>query len=206
MSEGRGTHGRTWHAPAGGLYLSFLLRRAIDPQRLTLAIGNAVADVLEVAGAEPQLKWVNDVLVDGSKIAGILVEAESTGDTIDQLRVGIGINVNGTSAAWPQPLNEQSTTLQDVLSAEACIEDLESYLLQTIDTWLRRLETDADAIVTAWRGRDALLGKVIGFDPDGDFCAKVMGKAAGIDDDGRLLIDVDGVIEAHATGCVCSTK
>src|SRR5687767_2126697 len=77
MEAGRGTHGRAWHAPAGGLYLSFVLRGIHDPHLLTLALGNAVAEVLEVAGTDPRLKWVNDVLVDGRKIAGILVEGES---------------------------------------------------------------------------------------------------------------------------------
>ncbi len=203
MEEGRGTHGRTWHAPAGGMYLSFLLRDAIDPQHLTLAIGNAVADVLEVAGAEPQIKWVNDVLVDGKKIAGILVEAQSTGDHVDHVAVGLGINVNGSAADFPHPLNGTATTLEDVLGADSCIPDLQEFLLDSIGLWLDRLRRgDVAGVVEAWRARDALHGQRIGFDPDGDFCAKLVGIAQGIDDAGRLLIDVDGDIQAHITGSV----
>ncbi len=205
MHEGRGTHGRPWHAPEGGLYLSFILRRQSDPRFLTLAIGNAVADVLEVAGAEPRLKWVNDVLVDGKKIAGILVEASSTGSDIDHIIVGLGINLNGDAADWPHPLNGQATTLESILGAEICIEDLETMLLDSLDDWIARVEDDPQHVIATWRDRDALAGKEVGFDPDGDLCAKLVGTAAGIDDDGRLLIHVDGALQAHATGTVFLT-
>ncbi len=203
MGEGRGTHGRAWHAPAGGLYLSLLLRESLDPGMLTMALGNAVADVLEVAGAEPRIKWVNDVVVDDKKIAGILVEAESIGSTIDHIIAGIGINVNGSAAAWPHPLNGQAVTLEDILGAESCMPDLQSFLLDAIDTWLHRLrQGHAHDVLVAWRQRDALLGRRVGIDPDGDFCTKVIGTAAGVDEEGRLLIEVDGETQAHRTGSV----
>lgn len=203
MDDGRGTHGRAWHAPEGGLYLSFLLRDAIDPVHLSLAVGNAVADVLEVAGAEPRMKWVNDVLVDGKKIAGTLIEAESTGDHIDAVLVGIGINVNGHAADFPAPLHDQATTLEDVLGADSCIPDLQAYLLESLQTWLHRLrQGDVGHVLATWRGRDALQGQQIGFDPDGDFCTKILGTVQGIDDEGRLLLDVDGQVQAHRTGSI----
>ncbi len=203
MGEDRGTHGRAWHGPEGGLYLSMLLRESFDPGLLTMALGNAVADVLEVAGAEPAIKWVNDVLVDGRKIAGILVEAESSGDQIDHMIAGIGINVNGTSKDWPHPLNEAAITLEDILGVDSCMPDLQSFLLDAIDTWLHRLRQGQRAdILDAWRARDALKGHRVGIDPDGDFCTKVIGTAAGIDSEGRLLIDVDGETQAHRTGSV----
>lgn len=202
MDDGRGTHGRPWHAPAGGLYLSFILRRQADPRFLTLAIGNAVADVLEVAGAEPRLKWVNDVLVDGRKIAGILVEATSTGDHIDAIVCGIGLNLNGSTRDWPHPLNGQAITLEDVLGADSCVEDFETILFDALETWIDRADTDPAHVIATWRDRDALAGKQVGFDPDGDFCAKVVGTAAGIDDDGQILIHVDGELQAFRTGTV----
>ncbi len=203
MGEGRGTHGRTWHAPEGGLYISLLLREAFDPGMLTMALGNAVADVLEVAGAEPRIKWVNDVLVDDKKIAGILVEAESVGDTIDHVIAGIGINVNGSTVAWPHPLNGQAVTLEDVLGVDSCMPDLQGFLLDSIETWLHRLRQGHRAnVLDAWRARDALRGRRVGIDPDGDFCTKIIGTAAGVDDEGRLLIDVDGEVQAHRTGSI----
>ena len=201
MGDGRGQHGRGWHAPAGGLYLSIVLRDVASPKFLTLALGNAVADVLEVAGAEPRLKWVNDVWVEGKKIAGILVEAETTGE--DTVYVaGLGINVNGHAADWPHPLNGNATTLEDALGAEACMEDLESFLLESIAGWLQKLESRPQEIVAAWQARDALQGQTVGFDPDGDFCTKLVGQAAGIDGEGRLRLVTDEGEQVFDNGSV----
>lgn len=201
MGDGRGQHGRAWHAPEGGLYLSLVLRDIASPRFLTLALGNAVADVMEVAGAEPRLKWVNDVWVDGKKIAGILVEAETTGDETVFI-AGLGINVNGDPATWPHPLNGTSTTLEATLGAEACIEDLESFLLESIDGWLQKLDGRTEEIVAAWQVRDALAGQTVGFDPDGDFCTKLVGTAEGIDAEGRLRITTDDGEQVFDNGSV----
>lgn len=201
MEAGHGQHVRAWHAPEGGLYLSFVLRDLEDPRFVTLALGNAVADVLEVAGAEPQLKWVNDVLAEGKKIAGILVEAESTGADIDFLVCGIGINVNGHAADWPHPLGGTAVTLEDVLGVDQCIPDLQTFLLEAIETWLNRLQSgDSHAVLEAWRARDALDGKTVAFDPDGDLCAQLLGTARGVDDEGHLRIETDDGVQAFATG------
>ncbi|HUR64121.1 MAG TPA: biotin--[acetyl-CoA-carboxylase] ligase [Candidatus Thermoplasmatota archaeon] len=182
MTAGRGTHGRAWHAPKGGLYLSFVLRGLPDARLASLALGNAVADALEVAGVEPRLKWVNDVWVDGRKVAGILVEGESTGSTLDFLVAGIGVNVNGHATAFPAPLNAQATTLEDQLGCDSCIPDLETLLLHSIDKWLGKLKDgEATQVVAAFRARDALKGKKVRVDG-------VEGVAAGIDDEGRLLV------------------
>jgi len=201
QTGGHGQHGRAWHSPEGGLYLSIVLRDLDDPHLLTLALGNAVADVLEVAGAEPRLKWVNDVLVDGRKIAGILVEGESTGDRFDFLVAGIGVNVNGTTADWPTPLRGQAATLEEILGADSCIPDLESFLLEAAEGWVRKVrEGRNDDIVAAWRRRDALQGKDAGFDPDGGDAPTMRGTVRGIDDDGRLLLETERGVEAFAAG------
>ncbi len=200
MSQGRGTHGRPWHAPEGGLYLSMILRDLDDPHLLTLALGNAVADVLEVAGAQPELKWVNDVLVDGKKVAGILVEGEATGDRFDFLVAGIGINVNGHAADYPGELRDTATTLEDVLGADSCIEDVETFLLQELDRWIQMVRDGRnEEIVAAYRQRDALAGKRVRLE-SGDLA--VEGLAAGIDDDGHLLMEVRGAVRSFDTGSI----
>ena len=203
MEDGRGTHGRAWHAPEGGLYLSMVLRGLPSAQFLTLALGNAVADVLEVAGADVRLKWVNDVLVEGKKIAGVLVEAESTGDRLDFCIAGMGINVNGSAKDWPHPVNGLAITLQDVLGADQCIPDLETFLLQSVAGWLAKVRAGrGDEVVAAWRARDALRGHRVGIDPDGDLCVKVLGRAEGIDAAGRLLVGTDDGVQAFDNGSV----
>src|SRR5688572_1997802 len=202
MTAGRGTHGRMWHAPKGGLYLSFVLRDVKDPHLLTLALGNAVADVLEVAGAEPKLKWVNDVWVDGKKIAGILVEAESKGSEIEFLAVGIGINVNGHGSDFPRNLRDPATTLEDELSCASCIPDLEAVLLEALDDWISKLRDNRDGdIIAAFRNRDVLFGKKVRVE-EADKGPAVEGIADGIDDDGRLKVKAGGTTRTFATGSV----
>jgi BirA family biotin operon repressor/biotin-[acetyl-CoA-carboxylase] ligase len=196
MTAGRGTHGRAWHAPKGGLYLSFVLRGLPDARLASLALGNAVADALEVAGVEPRLKWVNDVWIDGRKVAGILVEGESTGSAIDFLVAGIGVNVNGNASGFPAPLNAQATTLEDQLGCDSCIPDLETLLLHSIDKWLGKLKDgEAAQVVAAFRARDALKGRKIRVE-------NVEGVAAGIDDEGRLLVATSAGTQTVQAGTV----
>lgn len=183
MTGGKGTHGRTWHAPEGGWYASMVLRDIPDPRFVTLALGNAIADVLEVAGAEPRLKWVNDVFVDGKKIAGILVDSEITGDSVDFLVAGIGINLNGHAADYPSELQGGAVTLEDVLGVGMCIEDDEPFILESIAGWLQKVRDGRnDEILAHWRARDFLKGRTVSV-------ADVQGTAEGIDDAGHLLID-----------------
>ncbi len=191
MTAGRGQHGNAWHAPAGGLYLSMVLREIPAGDVLTLALGNAVADVLEVAGIDAAIKWVNDVMASDRKIAGILCEAETKGnDTV--VVAGIGLNVHGDVGGWPEPLCNTATTMATELGVEDCDEDLEEYLLDTIGQWLTK---DAGDVVEATRQRDWLHGRTV--EVDGR-----EGKAAGIDDDGALLIETSTGMHRVRTGTV----
>ena len=201
MEAGRGTRGHAWHAPAGGLYLSMVLRGIEHPHLLTLALGNAVADALEVAGVDPSLKWVNDVWVAGRKVAGILVEAESTGSRLEFLVAGIGVNVNGHRDAFPDALRATATTLEDELGCEACVPDLETLLLQSVESWLTRVREGREReIVDAFRARDALRGREV-FVLDGATQMRVV--AQGVDDRGHLLVrGPDGTTQAFQTGSV----
>lgn len=199
MTGGRGTQGRPWHAPVGGLYTSFVLRGVSDPHLLTLALGNAVADVLEVAGVEPRLKWVNDVWVGEKKIAGILVEAESTGASFDFIVCGIGINLNGHAAAFPAGLRGTVTTLEDELSCDVCVPDLEGFLWQSVDRWLDHAANAPGRVLERFRERDALLGRKVAVESAGK---RVVGEAAGIDDKGRLLVRTATGTTAIASGTV----
>ncbi|HUR25903.1 MAG TPA: biotin--[acetyl-CoA-carboxylase] ligase [Candidatus Thermoplasmatota archaeon] len=205
MTGGRGSHGRPWVAPKGGVYLSIVLRGLKDPHLLTLALGNAVADTLEVAGVEPGLKWVNDVHVAGHdgglgrKIAGILVEAESTGGAFDFLVAGIGVNVNG-KASDLKGLEKAATTIEDQLGCDSCIPDLEALLLDGVGRWLGRVREGQDAeIVAAFRARDVLAGKTVRV---ADGKTVVEGIAAGVDDRGHLLVKSKTGVQALSTGTV----
>ena len=106
QTAGRGRAGRTWSAPAGsGLLLSVLLRPDVEPRllgTLPLMIGVAVAEAVEAFVPSPcQLKWPNDVLLDGRKVAGVLIQSRLSGERTEYINAGIGINVNVSKSALP---------------------------------------------------------------------------------------------------------
>ena len=168
QSAGRGRQGRTWSAPPGSALLMSLLVR--DPPRLLPLI--AAVAVAETAGRETRIKWPNDVQVDGRKVAGILVE----GRPQEHWAVlGIGVNVAVRLEDLPPELHETATTLG---REPGDVEGVLRQLLSSLDDWL---EAGEDAVLAAWRRRDALRGREVRW-------AAGEGTADGVDDDGRLLV------------------
>jgi BirA family transcriptional regulator, biotin operon repressor / biotin---[acetyl-CoA-carboxylase] ligase len=171
QSAGRGRQGRTWSAPPGRALLMSLVLRELPPL-LPLAAAAAVADI---AGPQATIKWPNDVLLDGRKLAGILVEGRpQEGWAV----LGIGVNVAVREDDLPPELRDRATTLG---LEPGAVEPTLTALLAALE---QRLGEDDDAIVAAFRDRDALHGRAISW-------ARGHGIAAGIDDEGRLLVDCD---------------
>lgn len=116
QTQGRGRLGRAWSSPAGGLYLSLVLRPDDAMLRrlpVSLLAGLAVAEALDAAcGVQAELKWPNDVLVAGRKVAGILGEMSKVGDG-HLLVLGIGINLATAPEQLPPELQETAGTLRD---------------------------------------------------------------------------------------------
>jgi len=171
QTAGRGRQGRTWTAPPNrALLLSLLIR---DPPRLLpLAAGVAVA---EVCGQGATLKWPNDVLIDGRKVAGILVEGRPQEDWAI---LGIGLNVAIEPDQFPPDLRTTAATLN---LSPALIEEVLQRLLHTLVRWT--VASD-EAVLEAVRKRDALRGKPVSWTGG-------RGMAAGIDLHGRLVVETD---------------
>ncbi|HEV7177759.1 MAG TPA: biotin--[acetyl-CoA-carboxylase] ligase [Solirubrobacteraceae bacterium] len=179
QSAGRGRQGRRWTAPRGRALLCSLVIR--DPPRLLpLAAGVAVA---EVAGPQARVKWPNDVLVDGLKVAGILVEGRpQEGWAV----LGIGLNVAVREEDFPPELAGRAGTLG---LEPAAVEPTLDRLLASLDRWLTAAP---DAVLEAVRSRDALLDRPVRW-------AGGEGRGAGIDSEGRLLVATgDGQIALDA--------
>jgi BirA family transcriptional regulator, biotin operon repressor / biotin---[acetyl-CoA-carboxylase] ligase len=169
QTAGRGRQGRSWSGPPGRALLCSLLLRDYDPL-LPLRAGLAVADL---AGDAARVKWPNDVLLDGRKLAGILVEARP------QERwavVGIGVNVAVSLSDLPPELHQTAGTLG---RSPAEVEPFLASLLSSLDV---RLAEPASSIVEAFRARDALLGREITWSGGS-------GQANGIDEEGRLVVE-----------------
>jgi BirA family biotin operon repressor/biotin-[acetyl-CoA-carboxylase] ligase len=184
QSAGRGRQGRAWSAPPNSSLLCSLVLRE-PPPLLSLIAGVAVAETVEAAlgwdagvatGTPPgvaRIKWPNDVLVDDRKVAGILVESRPQEDWAV---LGIGVNVAVSLAQLPVEVRDRAGTLG--LSASA-IESVLDELLSRLQRWL---VASTESVLDSVRSRDALLGREVDWE-DGS------GSAAGIDSQGRLLVD-----------------
>jgi BirA family transcriptional regulator, biotin operon repressor / biotin---[acetyl-CoA-carboxylase] ligase len=170
QTAGRGRQGRTWSAPAGrALLMSIVLRET--PALLPLAAALAVADV---AGSDARVKWPNDVLVDGRKVAGILAEARvQEGWAV----VGIGLNVALRMEDLPAELHATAGTLG--LSPA----DVEPTLQRLLGALERALALDDAALLDASRAHNGLRGRDVRW-------AGGRGRAAGIDGAGRLVVEL----------------
>jgi BirA family transcriptional regulator, biotin operon repressor / biotin---[acetyl-CoA-carboxylase] ligase len=185
QSAGRGRQGRAWSSrPGSSLLMSLVIR---DPSPiLSLAAGVAVAETVEAAshgGERVTIKWPNDVLVDGRKIAGILVE----GRPQEQWAVlGIGLNVAVRADEFPPELRDRAATMG--LQAD----DREHVLTTLLARLTTHLATSDEQTLAALGGRDHLQGLAITWDGPGGTRG---GTGAGIDGAGRLRVELsDGSV------------
>jgi BirA family transcriptional regulator, biotin operon repressor / biotin---[acetyl-CoA-carboxylase] ligase len=176
---GRGSRGRSWQSPPGGLWLSLLFRPAAPGgvEVMSLRVGLAVAEALDdLVPHSVQLKWPNDLMLGERKVGGILCEARWQGHTLGWVTVGVGMNVRN---AVPQELNQVATALASERPA-LTVEDL----VQPIVSALRRLDLGADRLtpeeMKRFAQRDWLSGRAIR--------APAAGRAAGLREDGALLV------------------
>ncbi len=202
QTAGRGRGGHTWHSPASeNLYLSVVVRPRVPAASIasiTLAIGVSVADVLAArvgSRAAVAVKWPNDVLAGGRKLAGVLVEGQLRGADVSSLIVGLGVNVHATE--FPPELAARATSLA-LLGVDDRDRDrsaLAAELILAIGVATRRFEHQRLAgFASAFARRDALLGQTVEV-------AGVRGTAIGIDVEGRLLVrDALGVTTAIVSG------
>jgi BirA family biotin operon repressor/biotin-[acetyl-CoA-carboxylase] ligase len=199
---GRGRDGRVWASPPGlGLYLSAVVRPplplALVPP-MTLAIGVGVCEAAREAGADARLKWPNDVLAGGRKLAGILVEAQSQGDRLEAVIVGIGVNLGGE---LPPELAARATTLAAAAGREAINRArFVDALLGHVEGWIDRyVASGLPPVIAAWHERMAH-GLIVRASIAG---APLEGEAAGLEADGALLLrDAGGRLHRIRSGDV----
>jgi BirA family biotin operon repressor/biotin-[acetyl-CoA-carboxylase] ligase len=204
QTDGRGRRGRSWASPAGkNLYASFVLRPELPPQRaseVTLVAAVALCETLREAGVEASIKWPNDVLIHGKKVAGILTELSADTERVHFIVLGIGVNLNCTSSDLPAEVAETATSVllergQKVpraLFAAALFTRLEQWL----ETWL---EEGFSTVRLAWKGLSSTLGTEVLVRSEK---RELRGIAEDIDEAGALLLRVDGTLERVLAGDV----
>ncbi len=194
QTRGRGSRGRSWTGQGGGLALSVLLRPETDLQPLggwPLLAGLALHQALG-CGARLRLKWPNDVLLDGAKLAGILIE-RGTGAGRDWLVIGFGANLSSAPAL---PDRETACLAQLGPAPDAGV--VARRLLDALDAWQAAWHRDGfEAIRAAWLRHahppgTALAVELLGVRRSGTF--------AGLAPDGAMLLSIDGRLERIDAG------
>jgi BirA family biotin operon repressor/biotin-[acetyl-CoA-carboxylase] ligase len=195
QTAGRGRHGRRWSAPPGSsLLMSLLLGEHSDGGSIAAAAGSrgvpppllpliAAVAVCDVAGEDARIKWPNDIVIIRAhglaKLAGILAEGRpQQGWTV----LGIGLNVAVDTQELPRELRATAATLGQPAT------EIEPILKRLLSALERRLAQEPQAILEAWRARDALRGRAISWGVEGSGGRAGRGEAQGIDGAGRLVV------------------
>jgi BirA family biotin operon repressor/biotin-[acetyl-CoA-carboxylase] ligase len=180
QTAGRGRQGRSWTAAPGEALLMSLVLRSLD-ELLPFRAAVAVAESIPVPA---QIKWPNDIWVEGRKVAGILVEGRpQEGWAI----LGIGLNV--ATRSFPDELSEIATSLALATGSAPARDEVLAALLASLDRLLAAPDAE---VLAAWRERDALLGAEVAW-------ADGRGTAAGVTDAGALRVETpDGIVELDA--------
>ena len=190
QTRGRGRLGRSWVSPPFcNLYLSVVLRppiAATAAPQLTLVAGVALAEVVGLWTPGATIKWPNDVLVDGRKLAGVLTEMEADGDLVRFVILGIGVNLNSVMDDFPAELHDKATSLR--LATGAAVDRVafaDALLARLEERYQLFLHSGFGAIRPLWEARSGLTGHVVAVDEGG---RQQTGTVIGIDEDGVLLL------------------
>jgi BirA family transcriptional regulator, biotin operon repressor / biotin---[acetyl-CoA-carboxylase] ligase len=209
QTAGRGRQGRSWLSPAGrNLAVSVGFRPRLSAERaglLGLAAAVAARDACQsaVPPAHLAIRWPNDIVtVDGRKVAGLLVETALAGERVSEAVVGIGINVNWRRSEMPPELAERATSLADLAGRDLDRVALLRELLRRMDEEVGALESGGSP-VDAFRAASALDGRWVTVDLGG---RRANGRVVGIADDGAMLLDRGGTVDALSIGEVVAVR
>jgi BirA family biotin operon repressor/biotin-[acetyl-CoA-carboxylase] ligase len=187
---GKGRMSRLWSSPKGGLWFTLLLRPLIpmrEMYKLTLLFGVSVARALESYGLRPRLKWPNDLLVNGKKICGVLIETSGEPDRVDYVLVGIGLNVNFSPRDLPDEIRSSSTSMYDVLNRRVDRAELLGRILEGSERlYLSATREGFQRVLNAWKPLSCTIGRTVTIQ---SFGSSISGRAVDIDDDASLIVE-----------------
>lgn len=210
QTKGRGRLGRKWVSPPRkGLWFSVLLRPSLRPQeatQLTVVAATALARAIETqTNLKPDIKWPNDLLLGGRKVAGILTELSAEVDRVNHVIVGIGLDVNQTASDFPPEVRKLATSLKLESGQPVHRAELAAAILQELDRDYARICAGGFAkLADEWEARCTTIGQNVTI-LMGD--RRIRGRAESLDDDGSLLVRTEhGRLERIIGGDVSIEK
>jgi BirA family transcriptional regulator, biotin operon repressor / biotin---[acetyl-CoA-carboxylase] ligase len=196
--SGRGRMERKWHSPKyTGIWMSLILRPNIpltkSPQLTLLTAVSVVQAIEEMTDLVPEIKWPNDILINGKKVTGILTELQAEADRIHSIIIGIGMNVNQKKEDFPLELQETASSLLIETGESVSRAQIIRSIFKNFESlYLLYLEKGFFPIKLLWEGYAVSIGKNL---RARTLTNTIEGKALGITDEGVLKIEDDtGVI------------
>lgn len=209
QSKGRGRLGRKWISPARkGLWFSILLRPDLRPQeatQLTVASATALRRAIQAnTGVKAKIKWPNDILINGKKVAGILTELTAELDRVKHIILGIGVDVNLNTAEFPPDLRKIATSLKIETGKPISRAAIAVEILRELDADYARICTGKfESVVGEWEEHCGTIGQPVTVQI-GE--RKIHGRAESLDNDGALLLRTEhGRLERVTGGDVTMT-
>ncbi|HEX5606942.1 MAG TPA: biotin--[acetyl-CoA-carboxylase] ligase [Candidatus Binatia bacterium] len=194
QTHGRGRLGRRWESPPGvNLYFSVILRPRFLPvhaPQTTLMAAVALAEtIVPLIEQAPVIKWPNDILVNGRKLAGVLSEATCDSERIEFVILGIGLNLNYRAVSMPPEIRRRAISVVDLIGKPINRESVTVRLIQNLDRCYGELEDYGfEALRSRWNAFFGLRGRRIRIENHEQV---VIGRALGIDRNGALIIEDD---------------
>jgi BirA family transcriptional regulator, biotin operon repressor / biotin---[acetyl-CoA-carboxylase] ligase len=210
QTKGRGRLGRKWISPAHkGLWFSILLRPNLNPQETTqLTVASATAlrrAIISETNLRPEIKWPNDILIGGKKVAGILTELSAELDRVKHITLGIGVDVNVDANELPPEVRKIATSLKIESGEKISRAELATEILRELDKdYAKICAGKFSEVADEWEAGCATIGKNVTVQM-GD--RKICGRAESLDDDGALLVRTEhGHLERVIGGDVTLEK
>ena len=210
QSKGRGRLGRQWLSPARkGLWFSVLLRPNLRPQavtQVTIATATALARAIQAqTGLAPEIKWPNDILIRGKKVAGVLTELSAELDHVKYVVLGVGVDVNLNATDLPAELRKTATSLKIETGQPIRRAALAVAILQELDRDYRQVcQNQFSKVSDEWEEKCTTLGRRVSIRMGSRVIA---GRAESLDEDGALLLRTEhGHLERIVGGDVTLDK
>lgn len=183
QTEGRGSRKNKWHSPEGGLYLTAILQPFERIGLIPLLAGLSIVETIQiVTGIRADLKWPNDVLIDGKKVSGVITETVWSNGSVIFVLLGIGVNINNV---MPKNL-PAATSLIVEWGKETELDFFLKHLLERIDYNLSVSKKEPEKILRKWEKNSNILGKRVKIN---DFSGrKLEGVAIKLDSNGALIL------------------
>ncbi|MBQ2665416.1 biotin--[acetyl-CoA-carboxylase] ligase [Methanobrevibacter sp.] len=204
QTDARGRSGKAWESPEGGVWLSVIVTPNVHYSKLpliTLATGVAVAKAIERTGiTSAEIKWPNDIMIHDKKVCGILTEAVTQYNSIENVIIGVGIDANIDVNDFPEELKNGTTTIAEELGRKEDENVLIRYFLEEFEKIAIQFNNEEyEAILKEWRKRSYSIGKIV--EVREPFNKNYDAYVVGIGKEGALIVEkIDGTLEKVISG------